>query len=105
MSTILGYIGNTPMVKLKNKNIYLKLEGFNPGERVKDRIAYYMINKAEKDGILKKDTVLIEPSSGNTGIGLAMVAAVHAALQKYNEEKGVYAVILPDGGMRYLSIL
>ena len=76
MSTILDYIGNTPMVKLKNKNIYLKLEGFNPGGSVKDRIAYYMINKAEKDGILKKDTVLIEPSSGNTGIGLAMVAAV-----------------------------
>jgi len=76
MTTILDYIGNTPLVKLKNKEIYLKLEGFNPGGSVKDRVAYYMIEKAEKEGILKKDTILIEPSSGNTGIGLALVSAV-----------------------------
>lgn len=76
MTTILDYIGNTPLVKLKNKEIYVKLEGFNPGGSVKDRIAYYMIERAEREGILKKDTILIEPSSGNTGIGLALVSAV-----------------------------
>jgi len=76
MATILDCIGNTPLVKLKNREIYLKLEGFNPGGSVKDRVAYYMINKAEKEGSLKKDTFLIEPSSGNTGIGLALVATV-----------------------------
>ena len=76
MATVLDYIGNTPLVKLKNREIYLKLEGFNPGGSVKDRVAYYMINKAEEEGILKKDTILIEPSSGNTGIGLALVATV-----------------------------
>ena len=76
MATILDCIGNTPLVKLKNREIYLKLEGFNPGGSVKDRVAYYMINKAEEEGILKKDTILIEPSSGNTGIGLALVATV-----------------------------
>ncbi len=76
MATILDCIGNTPLVKLKNREIYLKLEGFNPGGSVKDRVAHYMINKAEEEGSLKKDTILIEPSSGNTGIGLALVATV-----------------------------
>ena len=76
MATILDCIGNTPLVKLKNREIYLKLEGFNPGGSVKDRVAHYMIDKAEGEGILKKGTILIEPSSGNTGIGLALVATV-----------------------------
>jgi len=78
---VLELIGNTPMVRLNklNKgyaNIYVKLESFNPGSCVKERIALSMIETAEKDGIVNKDTTIIEPTSGNTGIGLAMVAAV-----------------------------
>ena len=78
---ILETIGNTPVVKI-NKinqnskvNIYIKLEGQNPGGSVKDRIAVFMIEAAEKDGSLTKNKIIIEPTSGNTGIGLAMVAA------------------------------
>ncbi|MBR3484004.1 MAG: cysteine synthase A [Lachnospiraceae bacterium] len=76
-------IGNTPLVRLnaygRNRGlkaeIIAKLEWFNPGGSVKDRIALYMIRDAEKKGLLKKDSVIIEPTSGNTGIGLAAVAA------------------------------
>lgn len=74
-------IGNTPLVKLNNltdedaADIYVKLEFMNPGSSVKDRIALAMIEAAEKEGKLDKDTTIIEPTSGNTGIGLAMVAA------------------------------
>ena len=76
-------IGNTPLVKLNNLkenlgfcgNIYAKLEYFNPAGSVKDRIGFALIREAEKLGILKKDSVIIEPTSGNTGIGLAAVAA------------------------------
>jgi len=73
--------GNTPLVKLnriegaQNANIYAKLEFYNPTSSIKDRIAVNMINKAEETGLLKKDGVIIEPTSGNTGLGLAMVAA------------------------------
>ena len=78
---ITDLIGNTPIVKLNKINdsgatVYVKLEYFNPLHSVKDRIALAMIEAAEKDGKLKKDTVIIEPTSGNTGIGLAFVAAV-----------------------------
>ncbi|KWT84062.1 PLP-dependent cysteine synthase family protein [Candidatus Magnetominusculus xianensis] len=78
---VLDAIGNTPIVSLDNLNtnpkvkIYAKLEGNNPGGSVKDRIAYYMIKDAEAAGTLTKDKVILEPTSGNTGIGLAMVAA------------------------------
>ncbi|MBF0321256.1 MAG: cysteine synthase [Nitrospirae bacterium] len=78
---VLDAIGNTPIVSLDNLNtnpkvkIYAKLEGNNPGGSVKDRIAYYMIKDAEVAGTLTKDKVILEPTSGNTGIGLAMVAA------------------------------
>ncbi|MBF0515501.1 MAG: cysteine synthase [Nitrospirae bacterium] len=78
---VLDAIGNTPMVSLDNLNtntkvkIFAKLEGNNPGGSVKDRIAYYMIKDAEAAGTLTKDKVILEPTSGNTGIGLAMVAA------------------------------
>ncbi len=80
-NSILETIGNTPHVKLNrvlgNKhNIYIKLEKANPGASIKDRIALAMIEDAEAKGILKSDSVIIEPTSGNTGIGLAMVAAV-----------------------------
>lgn len=71
-------IGNTPTIKLNTVNdndIFLKLEWFNPGGSVKDRIALNMIEMAEKDGILKKGNTIIEPTSGNTGIGIAMIGA------------------------------
>jgi len=75
MKTILEHIGNTPLVKIEN-NIFAKMEGFNPGGSIKDRIALNMINEAEKEGYIKKGDTLIEPTSGNTGVGLAMVAAM-----------------------------
>lgn len=76
-------VGNTPIVELvalKKKlnlkaNIYAKLEFFNPAGSVKDRVALKMINEAEKKGLLKEGSVIIEPTSGNTGIGLASIAA------------------------------
>lgn len=74
-------IGDTPLVKLNRiveedmADIYLKLEFFNPGSSVKDRIALSMIEAAEKEGILKEDSTIVEPTSGNTGLGLAMIAA------------------------------
>jgi cysteine synthase B len=83
--TIEDFIGNTPLVRLqrlnadfeKNKNVILvKLEGDNPAGSVKDRPAISMIRRAEERGTIKKGDVLIEPTSGNTGIGLAMAAAI-----------------------------
>lgn len=79
-NNILELVGNTPVVKLCGMNgtccnILLKLEAFNPGGSVKDRIAFYMLNEAKKAGKINKDTVIIEPTSGNTGIGLAMCCA------------------------------
>jgi cysteine synthase A len=78
---ITDLIGNTPLVKINKLNeggatVYVKLESFNPLHSVKDRIALAMIEAAEKEGKIKKGTVIIEPTSGNTGIGLAYVAAV-----------------------------
>ena len=80
---IIDTIGNTPLVELKNiekkyqlkARIIAKVEFFNPAGSVKDRIAKAMIEDAEQKGLINKDTVLIEPTSGNTGIGLSMVAA------------------------------
>ena len=80
---IIDTIGDTPIVELHNieskfalkAKIFAKVEFFNPGGSVKDRIAKAMIEDAEKQGLINKDTVLIEPTSGNTGIGLSMVAA------------------------------
>lgn len=92
-NNILELIGQTPIVKLNrivgksDADIFLKLEFFNPGGSVKDRIAFSMINEAEKRGDLKPGDVIVEPTSGNTGIGLAMVAAA----------KGYRAVlVMPD---------
>jgi cysteine synthase A len=78
---ITDLIGNTPLVKINKLNesgavVYAKLESFNPLHSVKDRIALAMIEAAEKEGKIKQGTVIIEPTSGNTGIGLAFVAAV-----------------------------
>jgi cysteine synthase len=75
MKIILEHIGNTPLVKIED-NIFAKMEGFNPGGSIKDRIALNMIIEAEKTGDIKKGDTLIEPTSGNTGVGLAMVAAM-----------------------------
>ena len=82
VKSILDLIGNTPMVKINrlNKNpaleLYVKMEKFNVGGSVKDRIAKYMIEQAEESGQLTKDKTVIEATSGNTGIGLAMVCRV-----------------------------
>lgn len=80
-NSILETIGNTPHVKVnrlfsEDYQVWVKLERSNPGGSIKDRIALAMVEEAEKQGILKKDSVIIEPTSGNTGIGLAIVAAV-----------------------------
>lgn len=75
MKTILDHIGNTPLIKVED-NIFAKVEGFNPGGSIKDRIVLNMINDAEKQGILKKGDTLVEATSGNTGVGLSMVGAM-----------------------------
>ena len=81
VNNILETIGNTPVVKINklfgaNKNVFIKLERTNPGNSIKDRIALAMIEDAEAKGLLNSNSVIIEPTSGNTGIGLALVAAV-----------------------------
>jgi cysteine synthase len=81
VQNILETIGNTPHVRINRLfpsrvQVYMELERANPGGSIKDRIALAMIEDAEKRGVLNKDSVIIEPTSGNTGIGLAMVAAV-----------------------------
>ncbi len=80
VQNILELIGNTPHIRLNRifpeKEVWLKLERQNPGGSIKDRIGIAMIEDAEKRGVLKKGSVIVEPTSGNTGIGLAMAAAV-----------------------------
>lgn len=81
VNNILETIGNTPTVKLNklfdpSVNVWIKLEKQNPGGSLKDRIAYAMILEAQKQGVINKETTIIEPTSGNTGVGLAMVCAV-----------------------------
>ncbi len=78
-NNILETIGSTPLVKINKLikgNLFVKLEYFNPAGSVKDRAALNMINKAKERGLINKDTEIIEPTSGNTGIGLALVCAV-----------------------------
>ena len=80
--TILSVVGNTPLVKLQKVtshlkcNVYVKCEYFNAGGSVKDRIGLRMVEDAEKEGRIKPGDTLIEPTSGNTGIGMALAAAV-----------------------------
>lgn len=80
---VLDLIGNTPILKVNNlikdeniADIYVKLEKFNPGGSVKDRAALGMIEKAEKEGLLKEGSVIVEPTSGNTGIALALIGKI-----------------------------
>jgi cysteine synthase A len=73
---ILDLIGNTPLIRLKDQDIYAKAEFLNPGGSIKDRIALAMLEGAERDGKLKPDSIIVEPTSGNTGIGLALVGAL-----------------------------
>ena len=82
--SVLDLIGNTPVVRINrlfdpSLNVWIKLEKANPGGSIKDRIALSMIDEAEKNGMLKPGSIIIEPTSGNTGIGLAMVAAISIA--------------------------
>ena len=74
--SILECIGSTPLIRLQRMSpypIFVKAEFLNPGGSIKDRVAKYLIEEAEKDGILKKGSIIVEPSSGNTGIGMAFV--------------------------------
>jgi cysteine synthase A len=70
---ILDLIGNTPLIRLKGETVFAKAEFLNPGGSIKDRVALAMIEGAERDGKLKPDSIIVEPSSGNTGIGVALV--------------------------------
>jgi len=85
---ILDLIGNTPLLRLKGEDVYVKAEFLNPGGSIKDRVARAMIEGAERDGRLKPDSIIVEPTSGNTGIGVALVGRL----------KG-YAVriVMPEG--------
>lgn len=91
--TILDAIGNTPLIKLNRMvtadmaDIYVKFEGLNVGGSIKTRTAYNMICEAEKQGLINKDTIIVEPTSGNQGIGLALVGAVKGYKVK---------IIMPD---------
>ena len=82
VNSVLELIGETPVIKLNRMHgadqaeVYVKLEGFNPGGSIKDRPGLYMIEKAEARGLLKKDSIILEATSGNTGIGLAMAASI-----------------------------
>lgn len=96
-NSIIELIGDTPVVKLNRivpegaADVYVKLEMFNPTKSVKDRAAFNMIEMAEKDGLIEKGATIIEPTSGNTGIGLAMVAAA----------KGYRSIlVLPDNATK-----
>ncbi len=73
---IFDLIGNTPLIRLKEESIYTKAEFLNPGGSIKDRVALAMIEGAERDGLLKKGATIMEPTSGNTGIGIALVGSL-----------------------------
>jgi len=85
---ILDLIGNTPLIRLKGENIYAKAEFLNPGGSVKDRVALAMLEGAKRDGKLKPDSIIVEPTSGNTGIGIALVGR----LKGYTVR-----IVMPDG--------
>ena len=112
--SILSVIGNTPLIEPTNLNnkepdvkLFGKLEASNPGGSVKDRAAYWMIKKAEESGELTKGKITLEPTSGSTGIALAMIgAAVAGALRIAREmSTGTIVALLPDRGDRYLGTM
>jgi cysteine synthase A len=85
---ILDLIGNTPLLKLKGENIYAKAEFLNPGGSIKDRVALALLEGAQRDGLLKDDSIIVEPTSGNTGIGLALVGRLKGYAVK---------IVMPEG--------
>ena len=98
MKELIDLIGNTPIIQVKRLNtgkcnLFLKLENMNPGYSIKDRVALNIINNAEKDGLLNKDSTIIEASAGNTALGLALIAKIKGykatvvILDKMNENK------------------
>lgn len=92
---VLELIGDTPLVKINNMNtnpgvdLYAKVEKVNPMGSVKDRTAYYMINEAEEEGLIDEETIIVEATSGNTGLGLAMVCAIKGYHLHLTMSKGV----------------
>jgi len=86
--TILDLIGNTPLVRLKGENVFAKAEFLNPGGSIKDRVALAMLEGAERDGRLKADSIIVEPTSGNTGIGVALIGRIKGYPVK---------IIMPEG--------
>ncbi|MDY6913824.1 MAG: cysteine synthase A [Planctomycetota bacterium] len=86
---ILDLIGNTPLLRLAGENVFAKAEFLNPGGSIKDRVALSMIEGAERDGKLKSGSVIVEPTSGNTGIGVALVGRL----------KGYRVIIVMPAGM------
>lgn len=112
-TSILNLIGNTPLLRLRDKNfvcpVYAKLEMFNPGGSIKDRSAAYMIEQAERKGLLKAGSIIVEASSGNQGIALAMIGAalgyrvIIAVSKKVSQQKirtlkayGARVIICPN---------
>jgi cysteine synthase len=85
---VLNLIGNTPLVRLRGENIYAKAEFLNPGGSIKDRVALAMIEGAQRDGRLHPDSIIVEPTSGNTGIGVALIGR----LKGYKVR-----IIMPEG--------
>ncbi|MCJ7544319.1 MAG: cysteine synthase A [Phycisphaerae bacterium] len=85
---VLDLIGNTPLIQLKGERIYAKAEFLNPGGSIKDRVALAMIEAGERDGLLRGDSIIVEPTSGNTGIGVALVGR----LKGYRVQ-----IVMPEG--------
>jgi cysteine synthase A len=85
---ILDLIGNTPLLRLRNENVFAKAEFLNPGGSIKDRVALAMLEGAERDGKLNESSIIVEPTSGNTGIGVALVGRL----------KGYHVrIVMPEG--------
>jgi len=88
IENVLDLIGNTPLVRLRGESIYAKAEFLNPGGSIKDRVALAMIEGAERDGKLKPNSIIMEPTSGNTGIGVALVGRMKGYCVR---------IVMPDG--------
>ena len=85
---VLDLIGNTPLIRLRGESVFAKAEFLNPGGSIKDRVALAMLEGAERDGRLKPDSIIVEPTSGNTGIGVALIGRL----------KGYHVkIVMPEG--------